>query len=158
MELRPSIFDRLTDENPGVTRESYVSPWEQERKLHASLCRDLTDLLNTRRGTNDFDPQFTGVIASICNFGIPDFTAYILTSPNDQDRLQRAIEQCIRQFEPRLDDPVVRLVPVDPANALSPVLEFTIDATLKIEPYEQIRFTAALRRESRLFDVSGENE
>jgi len=157
MAIRLSVFDRLTDEHPDLTREVYVSPWEEERRLHASLCRDLTALLNTRRGEKEIPPEFKQVASSVCNFGIPDFTAYTLTSPLDQDKTQRAIEQTIRQFEPRLENVTVKLIPPDP-DEVRPALEFQIDAVLRVEPYEPVRYEAVLRREARLFTVTGANQ
>ena len=154
MAIRPSIFDRLTDEHPNLTREVYVNSWEEERLLHVSLCRDLTALLNTRRNEKHIPPEYKLVAASICNFGIPDFTAYTLTDPLDQERTQRTIEQTIRQFEPRLTNVHVALIPLDPNAPVRMTLEFQIDAVLRVEPYEPLHYTAVLRRESRQFGVT----
>ena len=158
MAIRSSIFDRLTDEHPDLTREIYVSPWEEERRLHTSLCRDLTFLLNTRRAESDLPLEFKQVAASVCNFGIPDFTAYSLTNPLDQEKTERAIEQTIRQFEPRLTNVSVKLVPYDPQQPVPPALEFQIEAVLRVEPYEPVQYKAVLRRESRQFVAMDANQ
>lgn len=155
MDLRLSLFDRLTDEHPQLTREFPVSPWEQERQLEAALCRDLSALLNTRRSEYEIPEQFPLLSKSVLAYGIPDFTAFTLTSRPDQERTRKAIEDTIRLFEPRLSNIVVTLKTPDPQQALRPILDFQIDAVLKTDPPEAIRFDAILRGDSRQFRVSG---
>lgn len=155
MDLRPSLFDRLTDDHPQLTREFPVSPWEEERQLEAALCRDLSALLNTRRSETEIPAEFPSLAKSVQAFGIPDFTAFTLTSRPDQERTRKAIEDTIRLFEPRLSNIAVTLKALDPKEPVRPILEFQIDAVLKTDPPEAIRFDAILRGDSRQFRVSG---
>ena len=158
MDLRLSLFDRLTDEHPQLTREFPVSPWEHERQLEAALCRDLSALLNTRRSEHEIPEEFPLLSKSVLAFGIPDFTSFTLTSRPDQERTRKAIEDTIRLFEPRLSNIAVTLKAPDPQQPLRPILEFQIDAVLKADPPEAIRFDAILRGDSRQFRVSGAEE
>jgi len=150
----PSILDRLTDEEPNLTREVGVSQGEQTRRLRASLCRDLTILLNTKRREDELDAQFEQTRNSVLNYGLRDFTSCSLTNPDDQERIRAAIEQAIRRFEPRLNRVTVTL---DPPSRLRPMLQFHVDAFLRVERPEPVRFDTVLDGDHRRFEVRGEH-
>jgi type VI secretion system protein ImpF len=150
-----SLLDRLIDQQPESHAEPPVSSWEQLREFKRSLCRDLSALLNTRRAEEDFDPAYTEATNSLLSFGIVDFTSYNLKSGAEQDQVRRSIERAIRQFEPRLARVSVTLEEPDP---LRPVLQFQIEASLRIGPSDEpVTFDVALFRESRRLAVSGGN-
>jgi type VI secretion system protein ImpF len=132
-----------------------MSTWEQAREYKRSLCRDLSALLNTRRAEQDFDPIYTEATNSLLSFGITDFTSYNLKSGVEQDQVRRSIERTIRQFEPRLARVSVSMDEPDPVR---PVLQFQIDALLRLGPTDEpVLFDVALHRESRRIAVSGGN-
>ena len=116
-----SLLDRLFDLQPESQAEAPLSSWEQLRQLKASLCRDLSALLNTRRAEEDFDPAYTEATNSLLSFGIVDFTSYNLKSGAEQDQVRRSIERAIRQFEPRLARVSVSLEEPDPLAPRPPV-------------------------------------
>ena len=148
MEL--SFIDRLVD-TPEARRPK--NAWEYDRELRASLCRDLTDLLNTRRSERDVDPIYDEAVKSLLTFGIPDFTQYDLKNTVEQERVRVSIERAIRQFEPRLTR--VRVIP-EPPNPLNPTLRFQIEAKLRDEgDVEDVLFDATVVRESRRIAVTG---
>jgi type VI secretion system protein ImpF len=148
-----SLLDRLLDLQPGSRAEAPLSSWEQLREFRASLCRDLSALLNTRRAEQDFDPAYEEATNSLLSFGIADFTSYNLKSGDEQERVRRSIERTIRQFEPRLARVAVAIEEPDP---LRPVLRFQIDALLRIgQEGEAVVFDVSLHRESRRMAVSG---
>src|SRR5690348_13137633 len=124
-----SLLDRLIDSQPGALQEQPMNEWEQLRSFKASLCRDLSALLNTRRAELDFDPVYQESTDSLLSFGITDFTAYNLKNAVDQEQVRRSIERAIRQFEPRLTRVAVSVEEPDP---LRPVLKFQVEATLRI--------------------------
>ncbi len=145
MEL--SLLDRL------AARESPLSSWEQMRELKASLCRDLTDLLNTRHSEQPLDPAYAEASSSLLTFGVPDFTVYDLENTAEQEKLRCAIERAIRQFEPRLAR--VRVL-LEKPDLLNPTLHFRIDAQLRDGvDRENVLFDATLERESRRIAISG---
>jgi type VI secretion system protein ImpF len=151
--LRLSLLDRLIDLTPDSRKELPLSPWEEEREVKASLCRDLTALLNTRRAERDFSGEFEEAENSVLTFGIVDFTSYNLKGAADQERVRRSIERAIRQFEPRLTRVVVSL---DPIDVLKPVLRFQISAVLREDATgEPLLFDVTLHRDSRRIGVSG---
>jgi type VI secretion system protein ImpF len=144
-----SLLDRLINSE----QEIHSSSWEQMRAFKASVCRDLTALLNTRRAEQDFDPVYTEAANSLLSFGITDFTSYNLKSGLEQEQVRRSMERAIRQFEPRLTQVEVSVAEPDP---LRPVLQFQISALLRIEPADEpVVFDATLQRESRRIAVSG---
>lgn len=145
MEL--SLLDRL------ATIESPLNQWEQRRELERSLCRDLTDLLNTRRAEQDFDASYEEATNSLLSFGIPDFTSYDLKNTIEQERVRGSIERAIRQFEPRLARVRVSLEKPDVDR---PMLRFQVEAQLRDgADTEDVVFDATLQRDSRRIAVSG---
>lgn len=146
-----SLLDRLTTDS--LQRRS--GRGDRMRELKASLCRDLTGLLNTRRAEQDFDPAYEESANSILTFGIMDFTAFNLRNRIDQETVRLSIERSIRRFEPRLTNVSVTVEDTDPAR---PMLRFEISAVIRINSYsEDVRFDAALYRDSRRVSVSGGN-
>ena len=147
MEL--SFIDRLV-ETGGAKRTA--NAWEHMRE-QATLCRDLSNLLNTRRAEKDFDASFDEATNSILSYGIPDFTQYDLKNTAEQERVRLSIERAVRQFEPRLTKVKVIL---EPANPVNPTLRFQIEAQLRDESdTEDVLFDATVQRESRRIAVSG---
>jgi type VI secretion system protein ImpF len=147
-----SFIDRFVSSK---TTRRPENAWQEMRELKASLCRDLTDLLNTRRAEKDFDPKFAHCSNSLLKFGIPDFTSFDLQNTADQERVRLSIERAIRQFEPRL----VRVrVTLKPPSATQPRLQFIIDAQLREDgESEEVSFDAAVLKETRRIAVSEEN-
>lgn len=150
-----SLVDRLIDHEPEAHRDTPLSSWDEEREFRASLCRDLSSLLNTRRAEQDFDPAYEEATNSLLSFGINDFTSYNLKNAVEQERVRLSIERAIRQFEPRLARVEVSVEEPDP---LRPVLQFQIAAFLRKESdAEPVVFDISLQRESRRMIVSGGN-
>ena len=150
-----SILDRLTDLNPDSKTEVRPSYWEEMRELKASLCRDLTALLNTRRAEDDIDAVYEQAVNSVLTFGVVDFTSYNLRNGIEQEQVRRSLERSIRQFEPRLARVEVTLEKPDP---LKPVLRFQVAAVLRTDPAaEPLLFDVTLHRDLRRIAVSGAN-
>jgi type VI secretion system protein ImpF len=148
-----SVLDRLIDRVPESSVEGAASAWEEMRQIKTALCRDLSVLLNTRRGEPEFDADFAEATNSILTFGVADFTARNLKNRVDQDGVRLSLERAIRQFEPRITRVTVT---VQEADAAAPVLRFEISASLVIDNgAEDIVFDAALHRDSRRVSVTG---
>jgi type VI secretion system protein ImpF len=148
-----SLLDRLTQRNTPPNGGLRPDALQHVRALKASLCEDLTALLNTRRAEDELDPSLQEAANSLLTFGIADFTSLNLTSSVDQERVRRSIERAIRQFEPRLTQ--ISVVLEEP-NSTSPVLHLRIEAILRAGPRrEPVEFNAALSRDSRRIAVSG---
>ncbi|MBV9504960.1 MAG: type VI secretion system baseplate subunit TssE [Acidobacteriia bacterium] len=158
----PSLLDRLTDYAPASHTENPLNRSQALRALKASLWRDLTTLLNTKRREEELPEGFPETNQSLLTYGLPDFLSYSLRSIYDQQKLRRAIETTIRKFEPRLEKVSVALVnakgePRDPSDTDS-ALHFRVDALLRIDPApEPVSFETLLQPDIGHFVVLGES-
>ena len=100
--LQPSLLDRLTDDDPGQSRESHDKRFLSLRRLRECVLRDLGWLLNATNltDTGQFD-NGDPVAHSTLNYGIPELTG-ANASTVDGDALAQRIRQAILAFEPRL--------------------------------------------------------
>ena len=156
LPLKPSVLDRLLDDDPGVSVEAPQTSPQQLRELRRSVSRDLENLLNTRWRCSVWPPDLEQLNDSLVNYGIPDFTSSGLNAAEEPDVLLRAIEAAIRHFEPRLQD--VRIRPIERQNELDRTLQFRIDAILHVEPLsEPVRFDSTLQPATGQFLVQGGN-
>ena len=152
--VTPSLLDRLTDYSPEAKRENPATRHQGVRALKSSLWRDLTALLNTKRGEEDVPKEFAESTRSLLAYGIPDFTSYTLSNPSDQNKICRALEMAIRRFEPRLENPSVTVEAAGPTDFS---LRFRVDAYLKVEPAsEPVSFEAVLQPDTSTIVVVGD--
>jgi type VI secretion system protein ImpF len=92
---------------------------------------------------------------SLFNYGLPDFSAYSLTSSTDRSRVTDHIEDTIAQFEPRLRD--VRVALIAPESGDTRILRFKIEALLVMDPApEQIFFDGVRDPGSGEFQILGD--
>jgi len=151
----PSLLDRLTDYAPKSRGEDRLSRLHALRVLKASLWRDLSALLNTKRREEEVPEQFSEANRSLLTYGLPDFSAYGLKGEAAQNRLRRAIEAAVRRFEPRLEKVTVAF---EPPRETDQALRFRVNAFLRIEPApEPVSFETLLQPESGHFVVVGDN-
>jgi len=102
----PTVLDRLLEPISGQQEMAARSRNPQRD----SIARDLEALLNTRRQEELVPPEFEEAATSLLNFGFPEVTSYgNLSSPIEQGKLCKAMEEAIRIFEPRLRRVSVRL-------------------------------------------------
>jgi type VI secretion system protein ImpF len=137
-----ALLDRLTDGEPGVTRDPPTGRAASLRRLKQSVRRDLEDLLNTR--SRPFaDEGLEELGTSLVGYGLPDLTAADLGRAEARAALARLIEEVIRRYEPRLRAVRVRLSDED--EPIDRTLRFRIEALLLVEPTtEPIRFDSAV--------------
>jgi type VI secretion system protein ImpF len=141
--LVPSLLDRLMDDAPDLRAETPRSSAQLLRELKQSVRRDLENLLNTRWRCVEWPESLAEIEDSLVNYGIPDFTATHFDAAQDPDILLRAIEDCIRRFEPRLRD--VRLQAIEGAADGNRTFRFRIDGVLCVEPLEDpVRYDSSL--------------
>jgi len=140
-----SLFDRLTDYEPLISREIPPAESEQLRLHKDSVARDLTNLLNTRRREADIPEEFTYTRESLAAYGVQDFT----TAPMDRDAIRRAVERTVRLFEPRLSRVQVAVVEGSDFK-----FSFRISGMLRVDVgLEPVVYDAELPKESRRFRV-----
>jgi type VI secretion system protein ImpF len=130
--VKLSVLDRLLDDAPEMERDRPLSATEALSVLRRAVRRDLEALLNGRRRLNSVPPQFAELSNSSFCFGLPDFTAGAMQEDSAREALRREIERSIRQFEPRLVQVAVVLVPAE--EEMSNTLRFRINALLHADP------------------------
>ena len=141
-----SVLDRLmnVEEWPATRSQSL-------RYFKEALKRDLEWLLNTRQPPMPELAQYPLAKASVINFGLPDITSLGLSSASDHVRLRKAIESCLRNFEPRLMDVRVTLEGSDLTDRR---LRFHIEGNMKLDPApEEISFDTVLELSSGEYKV-----
>lgn len=151
IRITPSIFDRLIDYEPDVSKEAPKSRAKSLSDLRASVGRDLEWLLNTRCVIDHIPERLEEVNNSLAIYGLPDFTGINVKGTHEQNRLITMIETAIRVFETRLMDVKVKLEPI---SDIERVLRFRIDAQLKVDPIpEPITFDTVLQMGSGEFEI-----
>jgi type VI secretion system protein ImpF len=148
----PSMLDRLIDDEPHVSREAPKDDVKTLREIKDAVRRDLENLLNTRARCLSWPPSLEELPASLVNYGLPDFTNTYARAVEDPDTLAKAIEFAIEQFEPRLRNVRVELLPSDVATERA--LRFRIDATLYVDPVEdKVFYSSSLEPVTGNFEV-----
>jgi type VI secretion system protein ImpF len=95
--------------------------------------------------------KFERARATMVNYGLSDITALGLSSASDQKRLRKALEQCLREFEPRLTDVVVTFEESQTADRR---LRFHVQGLMRINPApEEISFDTVLELSSGEYTV-----
>ncbi len=152
--VRLSVLDRLLDDNP---REPAARPvtWDASPEaFKQAFLRDLEWLLNTRRVADPAPERYPELEHSLYHFGIPDVTSLSADSPEAHQLLARDIEECLRNFEPRLSSPHVALAAPDENGSRS--VRFVIDAILRMDPFsERILVDTLLETTTGTFRVRG---
>lgn len=137
--VRPSVLDRLIDQDPRSNVEPALTRSQSVRQFKAALRRDLEWLLNARRVIRLVPDECPELARSVYTFGLPDITSMSKDSRESFERLARLIQSAIDVFEPRLGDVSVELQEGD-SKVLRDV-HFVIDGILKLDPMpERVMF------------------
>ncbi len=130
--LQPSVLDRLLDEAPETEREPARMRGQRTSELHASVRRDLENLLNTRWFARSWPGNLSEIGKSVVGYGIPDVAAANLGAAEGRNRFLELVERAITMFEPRFVK--VRVVPLENVDSLDRTLRFRIEAMLHASP------------------------
>jgi len=116
--LQPALLDRLTDDDPLTRTEPRERRVMSKRQLRQAVLRDLAWLFNTTRFESGSEmPIAPDVRASVINFGLPALSGKAATS-FDVIELERAVRQCIVDFEPRILPATLRVSAVIQGDGL----------------------------------------
>lgn len=148
-----SVLDRLMDDEPG-RQAPEVSLAASVERMRAAILRDVEWLLNARQTPARPPAGLTELAASVYLFGLPDISSLSGDAPTVRRELARQVEDLLRVFEPRLEDP--RVTPEDLRDRDRRRLRFTIEGTLRMDPSpERLVFDTVLETASGRFRVSG---
>ena len=132
-----TLMDRLVDRTVWPeTRAASIAMYRE------SLKRDLEWLLNTRQPVMPALEDYPAVTTSVFNYGFPDIRSFDGSAGREQNALTRALEKCIKTFEPRIRQPHVYL---SRSDHLTRSLKFHIEGQLIYEDMdEEIKFDTVL--------------
>lgn len=151
-KLRPSILDRLFDDEPHNQSEVDMGDHQYLRQLKKSIRRDLENLLNTRFYINEPSDEFTEIESSLLNYGLPDLATVNIIDIDKRNEFTRRLEQTLREFEPRFKS--VKVSYLDNVDNTDRTLRFRIDGTIYADPSpEVVIFDSILESVTRTVSV-----
>jgi type VI secretion system protein ImpF len=135
-ELRPSILDRLLDDEPHIQVEADKNRHQHLRELRNSVKRDLENLLNTRYRMIEPPEEYKQLEVSLLNYGLPDLATVNIADIEKKKAFTKNLEKILRDYEPRFKS--VKVHHVDNKDNTDRTLRFRIDATLYADPAPEI--------------------
>ena len=135
-ELRPSILDRLLDDEPHIQVEADKNRHQHLRELRNSVKRDLENLLNTRYRMIEPPEEYKQLEISLLNYGLPDLATVNIADIEKKKNFTKHLEKILRDYEPRFKS--VKVNYVDNKDNTDRTLRFRIDATLYADPAPEI--------------------
>ena len=150
--IRPSLLDRLIDEEPGNRGEAPDRRAQSLKELKDSVRRDLEWLLNSRRPPAEPALSAKELWGSVYCYGLPDTTGMAMSSAEDRGRMARMVTTAVAAFEPRLLNVTVNM---EPAAAGNRILHFQIEALPRMEPAPaRVFFETKLELSSGEYEVT----
>ncbi len=135
-KLRPSILDRLLDDEPGNNAEIDPGQYQQIKQLRSSVRRDLENLLNTRFRIIEPPEELHELESSLLNYGLQDLATVNIIDKEKKKAFTRKLEQSLKDFEPRFKS--VKVTYQENKDSTDRTLRFRIDATLYADPSPEI--------------------
>ena len=144
--ITQSLLDRLsTVEDWPATRSQSL------RYFRDALKRDMEWLLNTRQSPIADIEEYPLANVSMMNYGLPDLSAMGLASASDHRRLRQSLQECLRNFEPRLKNVEVT---IEGAESQERRLRIHIQGQMQLDPApEEISFDTVLELTSGEYKV-----
>ncbi len=135
-KLRPSILDRLLDNEP--YNQTEVDPGKHQRlkELRNSVRRDLERLLNSRYRVVEPPEEFEEIEHSLLNYGMPDLATVNIIDNDKRKEFTNKLEIILRQYEPRFK--TVKVQYLDNKDTTDRTLRFRIDAVLYADPAPEV--------------------
>ncbi|WP_444993978.1 type VI secretion system baseplate subunit TssE [Aliikangiella sp. IMCC44359] len=151
-KLRPSILDRLLDDEPHNQSEQDTGREQKLIQLRNSVRRDLETLLNTRYRVIEPPEEFEQLEHSLLNYGLPDLATVNTLDIKKKKEFTQSLEKLLKDFEPRFKSVKVKFL--DNKDNHDRTLRFSIDAVLYADPYpEMIVFDSVLEPVTRTVNV-----
>lgn len=151
-KLRPSVLDRLIDNNPDINVEKDPDQHQQLKQLRNSVRRDLENLLNTRYRMLEPPDEYTELQKSLLNYGLPDLAIVNISDNIKRKEFIEHLETILIEFEPRFK--TVKVSYMENSDSLDRSLRFRIDATLYADPSpETVVFDSVLEPVTRTVNV-----
>ncbi len=151
-KLRPSILDRLLDDEPHNKVEVDAGREQKIVQLRNSVRRDLETLLNTRYRIVEPPEDLEQLELSLLNYGLPDLATVNTLNQKKKSEFIKNLEKLLKDFEPRFKSVKVKFKKND--DTKDRTLRFSIDATLYADPFpEVVVFDSILEPVTRTVNV-----
>lgn len=135
-KLRPSIIDRLLDDDPRNNSERDSGQHQKIKQLRSSVRRDLENLMNTRFRVIEPGEEYPQLEKSLLNYGLPDLAIINITDLEKRKEFTNKLEKILKEFEPRFKN--VSVSYSDNKDSIDRTLRFRIDATLYADPSPEV--------------------
>ncbi len=135
-KLRPSILDRLLDDEPHNQAETDPGQHQLVKQLRNSVRRDLEALLNTRYHVIKPPDDLYEVDKSLLNYGLPDLATINITDSKKRAEFTAKLQKTLVEFEPRFKS--VKVSYIDNKDETDRTLHFRIDAVIYADPLPQV--------------------
>ena len=151
-KLRPSLLDRLIDNDPHNQAETDQGRHQLLRQMRDSVRRDLETLLNTRYHIIAPPEEYVELDKSLLNYGLPDLATVNIIDKNRREEFTARLEKTLAEFEPRFKS--VRVSYIDNKDNTDRTLRFRIDAEIYADPLpETVVFDSVLESVTRTVTV-----
>ncbi len=151
-KLRPSILDRLLDDEPHNQVEIDTGRDQKLGQLRNSVRRDLETLLNTRYRVVQPPEELEQLELSLLNYGLPDLATVNTLDIKKKKKFTQDLEKLLKEFEPRFKS--LKISFTENKDLSDRTLRFRIDATLYAVPYpEVVVFDSILEPVTRTVNV-----
>jgi len=141
-QLRPSILDRLLDDEPHLQVEAASRGSNNIEQIRRSVKRDLENLLNTRFRVVQAPEEFSQLEHSLLNYGLPDLATVNGEPLEGRRQVCAIIENVVRKYEPRLTDVRASLLPA--TTPFDRDVRFRIEGRLSVDPAPDVVFDTTL--------------
>lgn len=133
--LQPALLDRLTDQDPDVTRDADDRRVLNKSQLRQAVLRDLSWLLNAVQPLGKQAADAPYAAESVLNFGLPPMSGQ-LASKVDVPGVEQAIREAILRYEPRILEHDLTVKAVEGGAMLDAhnIIEFEIRGFLWAQP------------------------
>jgi type VI secretion system protein ImpF len=135
-KLRPSILDRLLDDEPYNQAETDPGQHQLVKQLRNSVRRDLESLLNTRYHVIKPPEDLREVDKSLLNYGLPDLATINISDAKKRAEFTARLQKTLVEYEPRFKS--VKVSYIDNKDETDRTLRFRIDAVIYADPLPQV--------------------
>ena len=136
LKIRPSILDRLIDNEPKNTVETEKDRYQIITELRESVRRDLEKLFNSRVRCLTAEERHQEAETSLINYGLPDLATVNLMNMVERLLFFREMAKIIECYEPRFKS--VEITHIDNTNELDRTVRFKVDAVLHADPAPEV--------------------
>ncbi|MGE5451967.1 MAG: type VI secretion system baseplate subunit TssE [Acidobacteriota bacterium] len=133
--LQPALLDRLTDDDPGNTRDADERRVLNKAQLRQAVLRDLGWLLNAVQPLGAQADGAPYAADSVLNYGLPPMSGQLASKVDVQD-IEASIKRAILRFEPRILEQSLTVHAMEASAMLDShnIIEFEIHGLLWAQP------------------------